>query len=159
MKILITISFLLTLFLTSNGCATPYQETGSNLFVRGGYWETKEDENVYRVGFKGNENTSMERATAFALLRGAEITLERGYTYFSVEEQHSYTNRGIPMITIGPAYSYTPTSVPGHIITIRCFQTNPPDSGTTYNAALIKKALSKKYDLQLTPSKGTDIGE
>lgn len=158
MKIPITISFLLVVLLTSNGCATPYQEDGFFVFVRGGYWETKEDENVFRVGFKGNENTSMERATDFSLLRAAEITLEHGYTYFSIEERHFYWNRGIPMINTF-TYSYTPTSVPGHVITIRCFHTNPPDRMTTYNAEFTLNQLSKKYDLQLTPTAGTDKGE
>ena len=76
----ISISFLLI------SCATPYQPKGS----MGGFYETRINENVYRVSFKGNAYTSLEKATYFTMLRSAELTLEKGYYHFLVIDEEQY---------------------------------------------------------------------
>ena len=67
------------------GCATSYQKDG----FTGGFSETQMSENVWRVHFKGDGFTSMEKATDFCLLRSAELTVENGYKYFSLMEENS----------------------------------------------------------------------
>ena len=51
---------------------------------RGGYAETREDYNTFRVVFMGNEATPRERAEDLALLRAADLTLQNGFRYFNV---------------------------------------------------------------------------
>jgi hypothetical protein len=62
------------------GMGTTYQPRSWT----GGYDETQLAPNVFRVGFQANQYTLPSTATDFALLRAAELTLERGYTHFAV---------------------------------------------------------------------------
>ena len=67
-------------------CATTYQDSG----YTGGYSETLLDENIVKIQFKGNKYTSAERAADYAMLRAAEFTLERGYSYFVILESNEW---------------------------------------------------------------------
>ena len=62
------------------GCATTYTKKS----LLGGYSDTKIQEDIFKVTFKGNAYTDTERTEDFTLLRCAEITLENGYNYFIV---------------------------------------------------------------------------
>lgn len=64
-----------------------------------GYYESVLDENRYRIAYK-TEGDDASLARDYALLRAAELTLERGYDWFEVverdtdverEEGHSHT--------------------------------------------------------------------
>lgn len=68
--------------LALGACATPYQPKG----MTGGFTETQLEQDRFRVLFSGNANTTPERAQDFALLRGAELTLDHGFTHFAVVE-------------------------------------------------------------------------
>ena len=69
-----------------SACATPtpYQALVPE---RGGYSEQRLAENRYRVVFAGNAHTSPEQLEAHLLRRAAELTLERGYEWFTVSGQ------------------------------------------------------------------------
>jgi hypothetical protein len=69
------------------GCSTPYKPEG----FMGGYSDTQLDKNVFRVSVRGNGYTSHDRVSELALLRSAVITLERGFTYFVVVDERSFT--------------------------------------------------------------------
>lgn len=64
------------------GCATGYQSTG----FAGGFEDTALAPNIYRVRFKGNGYTSSSRAEDLALLRSADLTLQKGYRYFGLAD-------------------------------------------------------------------------
>ncbi|MGH8355486.1 MAG: CC0125/CC1285 family lipoprotein [Pseudomonas sp.] len=57
-----------------SACTTPYQRDG----FAGGYSEIQLDENIWRVTFEGNGYTTALRVEELALLRSAELTLEKG---------------------------------------------------------------------------------
>ena len=80
------ILFVLLAGLVLSGCATGYQKQS----FTGGYTDMKVQDNIYRVTFKGNAYASEERASDFALLRCAELTLENGYKYFVPLQEKSY---------------------------------------------------------------------
>ena len=62
------------------GCAaTPYQPVRSGC----GYADLKVQDGVYKVYFSGNSNTREDVVENYTLLRAADLTLEKGYTYFS----------------------------------------------------------------------------
>jgi len=63
------------------GCATGYQKQ-SGWFSKGGYKETKIQDDVYKVDFSGNAYTSKSRTQDLCLLRCAELALENDYKYF-----------------------------------------------------------------------------
>jgi hypothetical protein len=62
------------------GCASPYGPRGAT----GGYTDTKLADNVWRVAFYGNGNTGEDTVWKYWLHRCAEVTLQNGYSYFSV---------------------------------------------------------------------------
>jgi len=68
--------------LFASSCATPYKPSEDHY----GYSEQQVDKEEYEVTFMGNGNTSYERAFDFALLRAAEIALEREAKSFIVSD-------------------------------------------------------------------------
>lgn len=118
---------------------TPYQSAG----FTGGYSETRLDENVWKVHFKGNGYTGLERASDLCLLRSAELCLMNGYTHFSTVDsdkyisRHQYTN---------PSTGYVhSSSKPRTAYTIICYNEKP--DGFSYNARFLLTSLMSKYSL------------
>ena len=144
-------------------CATPYQPNA----LRGGFSETRLDENVFQVSFRGNGYTGKERARNFALLRSAELTLENGYSYFVILEADHYSKHSTYTT---PSTSYTTASAtwsgntasasatttttggqtyniskPRTTNTIYLLKTKPEDGAFAYNAEFIRRSLREKY--------------
>jgi hypothetical protein len=78
---------LLIMMLAS--CATAYQKSG----LTGGYGETKIDDSHYVVYFNGNGYTNKDRVWYFWVYRCAQLTLEKGFFYFSIEPVQSNMNK------------------------------------------------------------------
>ncbi|MDH3658875.1 MAG: hypothetical protein OEU92_02415 [Alphaproteobacteria bacterium] len=66
-------------------CATetPYQPSEG----RYGYHEQQIEESRYRVTFAGNPSTPRETVQNYLLYRAAELTVQKGYDYFTVVDQ------------------------------------------------------------------------
>jgi hypothetical protein len=151
--------YILSLALVLSSCATAYQKEGAT----GGYTETQLDTNVFQVTFSGNGYTARQRATDFALLRSAELTLENGYNYFVIIDANQYSKNSsytTPTTTYGSATAYGNTaygsattyggqtyhiSKPRASNTIVCFKEKP--EGFSYNANFIENSLKEKYQL------------
>jgi hypothetical protein len=73
------IATLLTVTMLA-GCATAYQHRG----LTGGYRDTKVDDSHYIVYFDGNGYASKDRVWYFWIYRCAQLTREKGYTYFAL---------------------------------------------------------------------------
>ncbi len=128
---------MLVLYLA--GCATAYQKQGAT----GGYSSTQLDTNVFQVTFKGNGYTAKDRASDFALLRSAEITLENGFEYFVIVEAQQFsknssyttpttTTTSVNANTYGSAYGY------GNYATY---------SGNTYGTATSRTTGGQTYNI------------
>lgn len=102
-------SLIITLcgILVLSGCATRYHANG----LTGGFSETLLAPDMYRVAFKGNGYTDPERAQDFALLRAAELTIQRGFTCFAVLDERNSTS--ISSFTT-PGYADTTASGTGN---------------------------------------------
>lgn len=72
---------LLTIFISSIGCSTPYQTYGG----RGGYSEKKLSDNKFKISFSGNIYTRRYKANDFALLRSAEIADQNNFKFFKID--------------------------------------------------------------------------
>jgi hypothetical protein len=68
------------------GCGqpTPYQPAVDGY----GYSEQQIEDNRYRVSFAGNDLTSADTVQNYLLYRAAELTLDRGYDYFTVVDRN-----------------------------------------------------------------------
>jgi len=66
-------------------CATTYQSSG----ITGGYVEKRITDSAYVVTFGGNGFASKDRIYNFWTYRCAELTLEKGYSLFSIRSNQS----------------------------------------------------------------------
>ena len=148
------------------GCATSYQPVG----FTGGYEETRLDENVFSVFFRGNGYTSRQRAVDFALLRSAELAITHGYEYFVILESNSYLSTSTyttPTQTrttgeVGfygnSAYGTSRTTAfggqtyyirkPRVSLMIMCFKEKPDIEATVFNARFLSDSINGKYDIK-----------
>jgi hypothetical protein len=67
--------------LALGACATPYKPYS---WIDGGFTETEVQPGLFLVRFIGNDATTPDRTADFALLRAAEICLQRGKEFMRV---------------------------------------------------------------------------
>lgn len=79
--------YLIVIFLV--GCSSGYKPNG----FTGGFSESRLDETVYRVSYQGNAYTSLEKASDFAMMRAAELTVRAGYDWFAVMDSSNQTSQ------------------------------------------------------------------
>ena len=73
--------FIFILYITGCQSTTLYKQAEDGRF---GYSDTKLDEKIYRVNFKGNSITSRETVETYMMYRVAQLTHEEGYEYFKI---------------------------------------------------------------------------
>jgi len=141
--------FLLIFSLLLISCATPYQKDG----FRGGYVESQLSENIYRVYFGGNGYTSTQRAADFALIRAAELTIDKGYKFFviisndeSLKHDAQLYNRYDPNTGGYTAANIVVTQKPKSTIVFAMFNEKNPES-IMFEARYICNDLAKKYEI------------
>jgi hypothetical protein len=136
------------------GCATGYNAKG----LMGGFSETQLDTDLFTVSFKGNGYTSVERASDFALLRCADLTLQNGFTYFKVVDSQSniHTTYNVTSDTNFNASSYGSNLYGSSSSNTTVHEVNRPAINMTirllkdkadgaYNANFIGKSIRTKY--------------
>lgn len=153
--------FFVTLSLVA--CATFYGPLG----LMGGYSETRLDKDLFRVSFRGNGFTRLERALDFTLLRSSELSLQNGFKYFVIVYGDSYvsssnyispaTTQTRGQIQFYGNYAYasaTSTTYGGQVynikkpritIVILCFEKRPDLEATVFNAEYIRESIESKY--------------
>jgi hypothetical protein len=68
---------------------TPYQPIVKSGFSAGGYSETRIEPNRWRVTFAGNAMTARDTVEGYLLFRAAELTLQNGDDWFSIDDRHT----------------------------------------------------------------------
>ena len=148
---------------TLSACATPYQSSGFS----GGFDEVALAPNVFRVSFRGNGYTGTDRAQNLALLRSADLTLQRGFKYFALADSSSsssmssYTtpttaNTTVNMTAFGnTAYGTARTNYTGgqtffiskprseNIVVM--FYESPQGVGIVFDAEFVCQSIGPKY--------------
>ncbi len=137
MKHVATMLIVFVLF----GCATTYKPFGFG----GGYSEVQLGENIFQVSFRGNNYTSEERASAFSLLRSAELTINNGFRYFRIidSEKSSKVSAATAYDGGNINFMYKPRASN----TIACFKEKPESSGLVFDAVFVIKSIRQKYGL------------
>lgn len=136
---------LIAMTLVLVGCNTPYQPAG----FRGGYSNTRIDEGIYRVTFRGNARTSSQRVQDFLLYRCAELAIETGSPYFAILGQNADTTSGA--FSTGGGYTGQPLRVHSFKKTtatamIRVLAAR--EKGFVLSAENIIKTIGKKYNIK-----------
>jgi hypothetical protein len=147
-------------------CATPYRP----LRAGKGFADSQIAPDQFLVSFKGNGQTSLERAYDFLLLRATEVSLQHGFPYFAVMDvtntssasrytvrQQFYTDSAAT--GFGPVESYGSRGgiveveephiyfQPGATLLVKCF-TRKPDKPFTYEAAVLGQSLRRKNKMR-----------
>jgi hypothetical protein len=68
------------------GCAAKYVPMRAS----GGYSEEYISDNLCVVTFRGNQHNSLDQIRTYLAFRCAELTLEKGYTHYIIEEDASH---------------------------------------------------------------------
>lgn len=163
-KLLIGLPIVLALLVS--GCATSYQKAG----LTGGFNDYQISKDSFMIKFKGNGFTKKDRVADFTLLRAAEVTLNNGYSYFTVmggnvDTSHSTYTTPVHYNTYGSVNTYGNTSYLNartyqtggqtfnsnrHTSTllIKCYKKDQRLHTTLYNAKMVQSSLKAQYDIQ-----------
>lgn len=132
--------YLLLLTVIISSCATSYQRKT----YHNGYSDLQMDKNLFQVSFKGNSQTSMERAVDFALLRASELTLINGYRFFTIIKGDRYVIEDVHHHIF--SHSTYRNAKPIVNFKIRCYNEKPEKY--SYNAAILESSVKAKYRIQ-----------
>lgn len=146
-----------------SGCATGYHSSGFS----GGFEELALAPNVYRVSFRGNGYTSGARSEEMALLRSADLTIQKGFKFFALADAQSsaslsaytsptYTNTTAQASVYGNTAYGTAQSVtsggetnfiskPRNTNLVVMFADRPNVAGMVFDAAFLCGQLAAKY--------------
>ncbi|MCY1719578.1 hypothetical protein OU798_04455 [Prolixibacteraceae bacterium Z1-6] len=128
----IHLCILMILLFTS--CATHYNSVG----YRGGYSEIRIDENTYEVTFKGNGYTCSETIKRYFLYHCAELTNEKGYSYFIILNKNIDSAKEITGYNDNVS---TVTRTTGNGIVKMYIE--KPEGDVVYNATELKESLNQ----------------
>lgn len=93
-------------FTACSSTQTPYTPAESETGF--GYRESALTENRYRVAFAGNSLTSSDKVQDYTLLRAAELTVQKGYDWFTVSNRDTAEEHD----TFGPGATVSYGTVP-----------------------------------------------
>ena len=123
---------------------TPYQKAGSGS-DKAGYEEVQLGDNVFEVSFSGEAGGRKGEVMDLALLRCAELTLERGYRFFVVSDSHQEDiSTFADVLWLGPR-SQTRYEIVMH-------QLKPDTEMVVYDAAITVKSIKGKMQRQSAPA-------
>ena len=158
---MIKLLVLVVLVSLASACATSYAP--NSFWNDGGFTETEVQPGIFQVRFKGNEFTSEERASDFAMLRSAELCLERDMQYIVMGDLTTVSRASgqIPgsATTTASASTYGNTAYGTSTATVTPPTTlYSPESGLTmacstkqiegsWDAAFLQKAMKDKYQI------------
>jgi hypothetical protein len=155
------LTILIVSFLLLQGCATtsPYQPANKRGY---GYSETQLSDTQYRIDFKAWDVPS-GKAVNYALLRAAELTLEKGYDWFEAVDRKNEVAKPRSNTTVGFGLSSMRSSSFGMgfgmdmggndrsesevLLEIQMGKGVRPDATQVYSASELVENLRKALDL------------
>lgn len=128
---------------TLAACATPYQEM-SLLTFTGGHFEEELPDGTYRVGFSANGFSNVTSTRDFAMLRAAELTLEKGGQYFEL----LFGDAGMRDDMYWNGYGVSTSSKPHSELLIRIHEQMPENpKGRIFNAREVQEEVRTRQGL------------
>lgn len=152
MKVII---FLVVLVLTSCNSTRSYQRAQSASSY--GFHDKRISSNMFKITYNGTAFGDLQKTIDFCLLRCSEVTLENGFSFFTLPYQKSgmyshliknpdlYGKIGGNPVKVEGAYAY---DIPRALArnTIVCYKNNPRKK-LTFNANEEIKRIKNKYNM------------
>ena len=93
--------------LTLGACASTPDYVAADGANDHGYYARKISEGRYRVNYNGRNRTNLQDTRDYAMLRAAELTLNKGYDWFQiVDRETSTTESRDPAFQLGYGYEH-----------------------------------------------------
>jgi hypothetical protein len=108
------------------GCATEYQPHNSE----GGYSEALVEPGVWRVKFAATPYTLQHQIQDFSLLRSAELTLQQGYSHFTLAAPDGKAS-----------------ARPGPDVVVRMARQSTKEGAVQYDARAVCSQLGARYEV------------
>lgn len=128
------IVLLSALALLLPGCATEYQARAAD----GGYAQTQLGPQTWQVVFEGNRYTDTAQMHDFALLRGAELTLQQGYSHFT----YAAADASAPAQSLAQLPEFQLESK-----TLQLYHGQPDAGVAAFDARAVCEAMQVKYTI------------
>lgn len=136
--------FLVTLMAS---CATTYRKYGSGWMGGPGYSENRLNDSSYAVRFVANQNTRLERATDYCLLRAAELAGENEAPFFVIVEK----NEGQGAASVTDVYDHEEHIVRYPIVDMTMIYSKKKPTvvkGRLFETAVIRDDIRKKWGIK-----------
>ena len=147
--------FFIFIFLASlTACSSRYQR--ASYYHTEGFIDTRIGRDAFKITYNGSPFANLQTAVDFCLLRCAEITQERGFTYFRVTKDEAGisqylvknpdlfgTINGNPVRISGAYTEGIPRAVATNIIV--CKNEVPKGERDFMNARIIQDYITGKY--------------
>lgn len=124
------------LILLVSGCATGYTPKGWS----GGYSDMSLGNDIYKVTFQGNESTDSETVYNYFLRRCADLTVEKGFDYFTFVDQSASSETNVGTINNGTSSQSFSSTEHSRIGLIKLFK-----SGSQPQIAFEAKEVLKNF--------------
>jgi hypothetical protein len=128
--------------LALGGCATQYEPYS---FWNGGFTETEVQPGLFLVRFIGNAATTSDRSADFALLRAADLCLQRGKDYMLVGDLATQDVVSVhPVATTADAPPPMVLHSPASGVAVTCSDSHRDGA---WDAKYLARAIRTKYSL------------
>jgi hypothetical protein len=145
------------------GCAGPTSYKPKDW--TGGYADFCINETTYRVNFDGNAYVTINTVKDYAILRCAELALEKGFPYFKLFDEKDFSvnlSQSTPGVILGtvnpnpPGTTAMVTTVgggqqsmvkPAVSVIMVCLK-EKPDDDLFYDAKLVQESIKKTYNIK-----------
>lgn len=132
-----------------------------------GYSSIHQNDNIYTVTYTGTKTTKIEKVNDFALLRSAELAIEKGYNYFVITQ--ATNNKGVLGSngtgiaaddktnysasegggSFGASFSPLISNRPKAESKLVIYLFNEKPDTLSYEAKLIERALKQEYEMNI----------
>ncbi len=129
-------------------CSTKYHAmSGGIQSGSSGYGETQIDDRTWEVIYRESGNMEADIIDRYALFRSAELTLEKGYTYFVILNTVNNKDTKTPNLFSDPSSNelHKQTRL-SSVKTIRMYQADPGTEEVAYKAESVVRTMGSAIE-------------
>ena len=147
------IIFIATL-LALGACASTPDYVAADSASDYGHYTRKISDDRYRVNYNGRRSTDLQDARDYAMLRAAELTLNKGYDWFQIVDRETSTIESRePEMQVGFGFEQT-RYVETHCGLLSCTRTERPMRHTSMHLDNRRPETRHSHSIEIVMGKG-----